>query len=134
MPTPLQYINSLEEPRRSDIKTLHSLICKTAPKLKPFVLESAHGDIIGYGKQPYETKSGCKGEWFTVGIASRKQGIALYICSVKNGKYLAEIYQPKFPKLKIGKSCIMIKKLENIDMKAVESIVKEAASIGMTFS
>ncbi len=134
MPTPLQYIKTLEKDRQVDMKTLHDLICKAAPKLKPFVHETAHGTIIGYGKESYETKSGCKGEWFTVGLANRKQGVTVYICCAKDGKYLAEYYKKDLPKAKIGKSCITLKEVDANVLKVLQAMVKEAAKIGMSFS
>ena len=134
MPTPLQYIKTLEEPRRADMEQLHKLIVATIPSKKPFVMQSAHGTIIGYGKCPYETKSGCKGDWFVVGLASRKQGIALYICSAKNGKYLTEYYTKKLPKAKVGKSCVMLKKLVDNNMNVIEDMIREAGELGMAFA
>lgn len=134
MPTPTQYLNSIEEPRRDQLKELHALIRKQAPKLKPWVLSSAHGDILGYGKYEYHTKSGCQGDWFTIGLANRKQGMALYICAIKNGKYLAEHYTKKLPKIKMGKSCLTIKKLEDVDIKVLAQLLSEAASLHGTMT
>lgn len=133
MTTPLQYITTLDEPRRSEIKTLYAHIKKTIPKLKPFVIESAHGTIIGFGKCKYESKSGCKGEWFTVGLAERKAGLTIYICAVKNGKYLAEYYKDAFAKAKIGRSCITVKRIDDIDMAKLTKMLKEAETLGMCF-
>ena len=130
MKTPKGYINSLPEPRKSELMTLHKLITKHAPKLRPLFLESAHGDTIGYGKYSYKTKSGCSGEWYTIGLANRKQYISLYVLAVVNGKYLAETYKKKLPKAKIGRSCINIKKLEDVDLKVIEKLIKDAAKIG----
>lgn len=134
MPTPKQFIHSLEEPRKSQFKELDALIRKHASKLKPWVLSSAHGDILAYGKYDYATKSGCKGEWFTIGLGNRKQYVSLYICAIKDGKYLAESYAKKLPKIKIGKSCLNIKKLEDVDLKVIAKLVREAEGLHGTMS
>ena len=134
MPTPLQYIGTLEEPRKSEMKQVFTLMKKAAPTLKPFVHETAHGTVIGFGKCAYESKSGCSGEWFTAGLASRKGGIAIYICAAKNGKYLLEHYAKSFPKAKLGKSCLTVKKLEDVDLKVVVKMLKEAEKLGMCFA
>ena len=132
--TPTQYFTTLDEPRKSEMKQMFSLIKEAAPSLKSFVHETAHGVVVGFGKQSYETKSGCKGDWFTVGLASRKGGIALYICAAKDGEYLPETYKKDFAKAKIGKSCITFKNAEDINKEAVKRIVKEAEKLGMCFA
>lgn len=133
MATPLQYIKTLDEPRKSQISELFSVIKKELPKLKPYMMETTHGNIICFGKDAYETKSGCKGEWFTVGLANRKQGIAIYVCSAKNGKYLAETYKKDFAKAKCGRSCITVKNLDGFNVAAFKKMIKEAGEIGMCF-
>ena len=35
--TPEQYIRQLEEPRRGEVRRLHELIRRTAPKLEPYM-------------------------------------------------------------------------------------------------
>lgn len=128
MKTPTAYIASLEEPRKRDIKTLHALIKKTVPQWKPFMMEGH--PIIGYGKYAYTSTSGCTGDWFCIGLSSRKRYISLYVCSVKNGKYLAELYAKKLPKARIGKSCIRFRSLEDIDLKVITTILNDAKKLG----
>lgn len=128
--TPTDYFNSVEEPRRTWLKTLHGIIRKEAPKLKPFVLHTKNGDIVGYGKYSYETKSGCKGEWFSVGLSNKKGFVSLYVVAIKDGKYLPELYKKNIPKCKIGKSCINIKKIEDIDLDVVRSLIQDTAKSG----
>lgn len=66
------YLKELDEPRKSELQQLHALICKAAPKLKPYIQQSGNSEIAGYGKYSYKTKSGCTGDWFVIGLASRK--------------------------------------------------------------
>lgn len=120
------YFAQQPKERQKDLRTLHSLIRKCVPELKPFFLECAGDPIIGYGKYAYETKSGCKGDWFTVGLSNRKNYISLYIVAVKDGKYLAEHYKKKLPKCKVGKSCISIKRLEDVELSVLETLITEA--------
>jgi hypothetical protein len=122
-----EYISQIDEPRRTEIKKIHTLIKKTLPTLKPFL----EGSIIGYGKMHYKTKSGREGDWFTVGLASQKQHISVYICSVKNGKYIPEIYKDDLGNASIGKSCIRFKKLEDLNKKTLVKALKEAEKTGI---
>lgn len=117
-----EYLKSLEGDRKKDIKALHDVIRKVAPKLD----QKMYKGIIGYGGYPYKTKSGCKGDWFVMGLASQKNYISLYACLIEDGQYVAEKYKDDFPKANVGKSCIRFKKLDDIDLKKVEKLVKKA--------
>ncbi|MBL9199307.1 MAG: DUF1801 domain-containing protein [Opitutaceae bacterium] len=123
--TPAAYLASLPTDRRETMETLHAAIRKTAPKLEPFL----QSGIIGYGKFHYKSKS-CEGDWFIIGLCARKNYYSLYICSVDQGGYLAEQAAPKLGKVKVGRSCITFKKLEDLDLKAALAVVKQAAKLG----
>ncbi len=123
---PDDYISQIDEPRKSDILKLHMFIKKTLPHLD----EKIYHNIIGYGSYNYASKSGQKGEWFTVGLASQKNYISLYVCATDKGDYLAEKHKDWFPKASIGKSCIRVKKAEDIDLEKLEKILKEADKVG----
>ncbi len=122
---PDEYINLIEELRRADIQALDVLIRATAPQLD----RKLFGSIIGYGSSHYQSKSGRSGEWFTIGLASQKNYISVYICIVEDGEYLPEKYKDQFPKASIGKSCIRFKKLENIDQEMLVSLINKAVKL-----
>lgn len=124
--TPDGYLGLIDEPRKTEIRKLHSLILKTVPNLKPFILVG----MIGYGKFHFKYKSGREGEWSIIALASQKNYISLYVCSVKDGNYLPEVYKNKLSKANIGRSCIRFKKTEDIDLKIIEKILKEAEELG----
>jgi hypothetical protein len=87
--------------------------------------------MIGYGKMPYETKSGRKGDWCVLGLASQKNYISIYSCAMDDGEYLAEKYADRLGKASIGRSCIRYRKLEDIPWKALEQVLKESQKIGL---
>jgi hypothetical protein len=125
---PEEYIDKIPEPRKSEIKLLHDLILETVPNLKPFMISG----MIGYGKYKYKSKSGREGEWCTIALASQKNYISVYVCAVdKNGLYLAEHNEDKFPKASIGKSCIRFKKTDDIDLNELKSLLKKAEKMPM---
>lgn len=124
--TPNEYINAIEEPRKSDIVALHQLIQKVVPNLKPGILYG----MIAYGSYHYKSKSGREGEWSTICLASQKNYISLYVSCVKDGHYLAEEYAERLPKADIGKSCVRFKRVSDVDTAVLEEMVREAAAIG----
>lgn len=117
-----EYLESIPEPRRSEILTIDALIKRCAPLLKPHFAYN----MLGYGSFHYKSKSGREGNWPVISLASRKNYISLYVCALENGKYLAELYKDKLTGSSIGKSCIRFKKLSDIDLSVVEEILKKA--------
>jgi len=123
--TPTEYINSLEEPRKKEIKKLHSLICKTVPNLKPHM---KYG-MLGYGTYHYKYASGREGDWMVIGLANQKNYISLYACLSDGKQYVAEKHKKDLPKCNIGKSCIRFRKLEDVDPIVIKRILKETNQI-----
>lgn len=126
--TPTEYIAMIDEPRRSDIKKLHAFIKKTVPALKPNILAG----MIGYGTYRYKYASGREGDWSVIALASQKHYISVYVCAVVDGEYIAEQYRKQLPKANIGKSCIRFKRLEDIDLKVLEEILRKAVKHPMS--
>jgi Domain of unknown function (DU1801) len=78
--------------------------------------------IIGLGKFRYRGKTG-EGDWFPVGFSPRKQDLTLYLhCVLEEQTALLE----KLGKHKIGKSCLYIKKLDDIHLPTLEKLIKKA--------
>lgn len=128
--TPSAYIDSAPEPRRADLKALHALVRKAAPKLKP----SMQFGMIGYGTYHYKYASGREGDWPLVALASQKGYISLYVCAMDGGRYVAEGYKARLPKASIGKSCVRFKRLADVDGKVLSEMVARAAKLGGPFA
>lgn len=117
-----EYIDSIDEPRKSEIVELDKFIKKAVPSLKPqFAF-----NMLGYGMFHYKNKSGSEGDWSVVSLASQKNYISVYVCAVKDGKYVAETNKEKLGKVSVGKSCIRFKKLEDVNLDTLSKILKEA--------
>lgn len=117
-----EYIDYIDEPRRTDIVALDKLISSLAPSSCGRKL---WGSIIGYGSYHYKYASGREGDWMKVGLASQKNYISVYVCAVNAKGYIAEQYQDKFPKASIGRSCIRFKKLEDVDLNVLKKVIVE---------
>jgi hypothetical protein len=75
--------------------------------------------IIGFGSYHYKYESGHEGDMPLIGFSPRKAAFSLYVYSpTKDNKHLLE----DFGKYKMGKSCIYIKKLPDINMSVLEKM------------
>ncbi len=115
------YLNAIpDERKRRDCFTLLELM-KEATGAEP----TMWGDsIVGFGEYQYTYASGRAGDWFLTGFAPRKQNLTLYIMA---GFDEYEELLEKLGKHSTGKSCLYIKRLEDIDMTALRELV--AASV-----
>jgi hypothetical protein len=53
--------------------------------------------------------------------------MSIYICSVEYGQYIAEKYKNELGKVNVGKSCIRFKKLTDLNLQTLETVIKIAA-------
>ena len=80
--------------------------------------------IVGYGDYHYRYESGREGDWFLVGFSPRKQNLTLYIMS---GFDEYDELIGKLGKYKMGKACIYVNKLEDLDEQVLRKLVKKSA-------
>ncbi len=80
--------------------------------------------IIGFGSYHYKSeRSRQEGDWMLVGFSPRKSAISLYVYSGCAGQ---EELLKDLGKFKMGKSCIYIKKLSDINQEILEKLVKSS--------
>lgn len=79
--------------------------------------------IIGFGSFHYKSdRSKQEGDWPLVGFSPRKAAISLYVYSgSENHMHLLK----NLGKYKMGKACIYIKKLSDIDQHELKNLMKE---------
>jgi uncharacterized protein YdhG (YjbR/CyaY superfamily) len=118
-----EYINRLDEPRRSELTELDGLVRSIAPELKP----TMNYRMPGYGNFHYKYASGREGDWAVLQMASNKNYISFYVSCTDDRGYVAESYKDRLPKASIGKSCIRFKKLSDIDMDVMKEIIQKSA-------
>ena len=117
-----EYIDAIEdETRRQDCATLVRLMSKATKQ--PAVMWGS--SIVGFGSYHYRYESGREGDSCLLGFSSRKGDISLYgLHAALNNQQLMS----SLGKTKSGKSCLYIRKLSDVDMKVLETLIKEAAS------
>jgi len=118
-----EYLGMLSEDRKASIEFLHKFIQKTAPKLKSRFAYN----MLGYGSFKYKNYKKEIIDWPVVSLASQKNYISLYICAVERGEYLAEKYKKDLGKVSVGRSCVRFKKIDDLNLKTLATVIKLAA-------
>lgn len=118
-----KFLNSVDnEQKRNDSFVLLELmkkITKEEPKM--------WGDsIIGFGNYHYKYESGREGDWFLCGFSPRKQNLSIYLMCNFDG---LEDLLADLGKHKKSVGCLYIKKLEDINIKVLEKMIKRAIQI-----
>ncbi len=79
--------------------------------------------IIGFDAYEYTYESGRNGRLCIIGTSPRKAALTLYIMP---GFRIYDELMSQLGKYKTGKSCLYVKKLEDIDMKVLEKLARES--------
>ncbi len=115
----LKFLNSIEDDKqKEDTLKIYELMKKISKEKARMFGKS----IVGFGLYSYESKAKCMGEWFYLGLSPRKGAISIYVMSYENKKI--DMLKKDLGKTKLGRCCISIKKIEDIDMKVLEKILK----------
>ncbi len=115
-----QYIDAIADPeRRADADSLVKLM-RRATKQAPVMWGSS---IVGFGKYKYSYATGRSGESCATGFAARKGDISVYL--VASGPSQQELLS-RLGKHKMGKACLSIKRLADVDLKVLEQLVAES--------
>ncbi len=83
--------------------------------------------IVGFGTYNYITKSGIEADWMKIGFSPRKQALTLYLlCGFEEYDQTGKTknFLAKLGKHKIGKSCLYINKLSDIDLEVLKQLIK----------
>jgi hypothetical protein len=78
--------------------------------------------IIGFGAYHYKYDSGREGDSLRIGFSPRKGQTVLYLIDGYAGK---EAQLARLGKHKLGKSCLYIKRLSDVDVAVLEEMVVE---------
>ena len=77
--------------------------------------------MIGFGQYHYKSeRSKQEGDWFLVGFSPRKAAISLYVYSGCAGQ---DELLNDLGKFKMGKSCIYVNKLSDIDLDTLKKLI-----------
>lgn len=79
--------------------------------------------IVGFGSYHYKYDSGHEGDTFLVGFSPRKKNITLYLMG---GFHEEKDLMEKLGKHKVGKGCLYINKLEDVDVKVLKKVIEKS--------
>ena len=105
-----------DETKREDSYKILEMM-KKATKAEPKMWGTS---IIGFGDYHYKYESGREGDSPLTGFSPRKQNLTLYI---SGGFDEHEELLNKLGKYSLGKGCLYIKKLEDVDTKVLKELV-----------
>jgi len=119
----VDFLNSVpDETKRMDAFVILDLMTKITGEEPKMWGES----IIGFGTYHYRYASGQEGDWMQTGFSPRKQNLTIYLISGIKG-FTSQL--EKLGKHKTGKSCLYIRRLEDIDMDLLKDIITQSVEI-----
>ena len=119
---PAMFIASVEHPtRRTDAEYLLGMM-RRVTGCEPQMWGPS---IVGFGRYHYRYESGREGDFMITGFSPRKANLVVYVLPGYDdiSDDLAEL-----GKHKIGKSCLYINKLADVDLTVLERIVTEGVA------
>lgn len=81
--------------------------------------------IIGFGRYHYRYESGREGDFLMTGFSPRKTATTIYILP---GYRDMDAHLTRLGKHKIGKSCLYLNKLADVDMSVLEEMVRDGVA------
>ncbi|MGD1320612.1 DUF1801 domain-containing protein [Chryseobacterium sp. 2R14A] len=113
------FINSYVEQDQKKVDSFE--LIKLMSKWSGFEPKMWGPTIIGFGSYHYKYASGHEGDMPLIGFSPRKAEFSLYIHSpTEDNHHLLD----DLGKFKMGKACIYVKKLSDINIDALEKICK----------
>ena len=82
--------------------------------------------IVGFGSYHYVYDSGQSGDWMLAGFSPRKQALTIYMMA---GNHHFEDELKNLGKHKLGKSCLYIKKLNDIDESLLRKMIAKSIKL-----
>lgn len=81
--------------------------------------------IVGFDRYHYRYESGREGDMCVTGFSSRKTDLSIYLISESPGQ---PALLARLGKHKMGKSCLGVKRLADIDLQVLERLVAESVA------
>jgi hypothetical protein len=115
-----EFLNAIaDEKQREDSKKVSAMMEK-ATKANPKMYGA---NIVGFGKHTLKYASGREQEWMKIGFSPRKANLTLYLTYDENWD---EDLLSKLGKHKLGKGCLYIKRLSDVDENVLEKLIAKS--------
>ncbi len=114
------FIENVEDERkREDCRTLIKIMGQITGSQAAMWGSS----IVGFGSYHYRYTSSREGDFFLTGFSPRKQNLTVYVMP---GFSQYDSLMQKLGKHKVGKSCLYMKKLEDVDIRILTRLIDES--------
>ena len=107
--------------RRADCETLLQMMSEAAAS--PAVLWGS--SIVGFGSYEVPAGAGKTNHWPRIGFAPRKNDLTLYLLM---GDEPAISLLARLGRHKMGKSCLHLKRLADVDLAVLRQLIKESVA------
>ena len=116
-----EWLANIEDARRDDARSLVAMLGRISGE-KPVMW----GAMVGFGQYHYKYDSGTEGDTFLIGFAARKTEFALYIhgAGYEDTAPKRDALLARLGKHKMGKGCLYVKRLADIDQKVLAQIAQ----------
>lgn len=114
-----EFLAQQPDARRADCEAICSIMQRATGE-EPEMWGTA---IVGFGRYASARSDGKAYEWPITGFSPRKNDLTLYIMPGFDGY---DGLMANLGKHKTGKSCLYVKKLADVDVSALESLVVES--------
>lgn len=104
---------------------LDEIISNKTQGLKRQLFTGRSITMIGYGEMPWKN-SISEGVWPLISMAPQKNSVSLYIAAEKEGIPLPIVYKAQLGKVSVGKNCIRIRKIENLNIDIFQNLIDDA--------
>jgi hypothetical protein len=104
---------------REDCSTIAQLM-QQATGAEPQMWGSS---IVGFGLRQIQYAGGRTGDWPIMGFSPRKQNLTLYVGAGLHDPVLMK----KLGKHTVGKGCLYIKRLSDVDLPTLKKVIKASA-------
>jgi len=120
------YLASIADPeRRADCQVLLRMMQKIT-KQRPQMWGSS---IVGFGSYHYKYESGREGDSCATGFSSRRSDISVYLTASFPEQ---EALLARLGKHKMGKACLSIRRLSDVDRSVLEELVARSVEATRT--
>jgi hypothetical protein len=117
-----EYLDTIEDPRRRADCAAISALMKKVTKCEPRMWGPS---IVGFDSYHYRYDSGHEGDACLAGFSFRKPEIVVYIAEAFESR---ERLLQQLGKHRTGKVCVYIKRLSDIDVGVLETLVKASVA------
>jgi hypothetical protein len=118
-----EFLESVEHPTRKADGFKLLKIMKEVTQEKPVMWGTS---IIGFGTFHYKYASGREIDWMKVGFSPRKRSFTLYLTP---GLDEIDDLREELGKHRVGKGCLYINKLTDVDTVVLKQIIKKSIEV-----